>query len=305
MSQQNYSLNKSDTVTVIVPVLNAQTFIEEFLKALEDQSYPKDFVEIIIVDNGSSDKTVEIVQNFPVKLILEDTLKSPYAARNRGLEASKGSYIALIDVNKIPHKDWLKEGIAAMKSYNADLLGGAILFSLPDAPSVSNLYDSITFNNNHRLVTTENGSAAGNLFFHRTLIDKIGMFPEKFRSGMDIWWTQKAVRIGYKLKFSEKAIVYCKPRNFRQVLAKSYRVGKIHPFNQRQNGVSLHSVMGNTIKTFSPPGISRLNEFSNYTKSSIDLIKLWFTAWISKICMGLGRITGLFQLRDQRIRKMD
>lgn len=299
MNQQHILSKNSDTFTVIAPVLNAQKYIEEFLQALENQSYPKDLVEILVVDNGSSDRTVEIVRNYPVKLLHEDSVKSPYAARNRGLKVSKGSYIALIDANKIPHQDWLTEGLAAMKRLKADLLGGAILFSLPDSPSASNLYDAITFNNNDRLVKIEHGSAAGNLFFRRSLIDEIGMFPEKFRSGMDIWWTQKAVRSGYKLEYAEKAIVFCKPRNFKNVLAKSYRVGKIHPFNQRQNGVSLLSVIGNTIKTFAPPGKSRLKEYSEYTESSVDLIKVWLVAWMSKICMGMGRIAGLFKMRDQ------
>jgi len=300
MVQQNISLKNSETVTVITPVLNAQKYIEEFLQALEGQCYPKELVEIIIVDNGSTDNTVGLVQAYPIKLIIEDDIESPYAARNRGLEAATGEYIALIDANKIPNVDWLTEGITAIKSSRADLLGGAILFSLPDSPSVSNMYDAITFNNNYRLVTIEKGSAAGNLFFRRSLIDDIGMFPEKFRSGMDIWWTQKAVRGGYKLEYSEKAIVFCKPRNFKEVMAKSYRVGKIHPFNQRQNGVSLLSIFGNTIKTFAPPGIGRWNEYRSYTESSLYLINLWFIAWMSKICMGTGRVAGLFKMRNQK-----
>ncbi len=305
MVQQNISSKNSETVTVIVPVLNAQKYIEEFLQALTVQRYPKELVEIIVIDNGSSDRTVEIVQTHPIKLLIEDGVESPYAARNSGLEAAKGKYIALIDANKIPHEDWLNEGISALKNSRADLLGGAILFSLPDSPSASNLYDAITFNNNYRLVTVENGSAAGNLFFRRSLIDEIGMFPEKFRSGMDIWWTQKAVRSGYKLEYSEKAIVYCKPRNFQEVMAKSYRVGKIHPFNQRQNGVSLLSIMGNTIKTFAPPGIGRWKEYSTYTESTVYLIKLWLTAWMSKIYMGAGRFAGLFKLGNQKPQQSD
>jgi len=300
MDQLDISSKNSETVTVIVPVLNAQKYIEEFLQALGGQHYPKELVEIIVVDNGSTDRTVGIIQAYPIKLIIEDGVESPYAARNRGLEAATGEYIALIDANKIPHADWLTEGITAIKSNRADLLGGAILFSLPDSPSASNLYDAITFNNNYRLVTIEEGSAAGNLFFRRSLIDDIGIFPEKFRSGMDIWWTQKAVRSGYKLEYSEKAIVFCKPRNFKEVMAKSYRVGKIHPFNQRQNGVSLLSVLGNTIKTFAPPGIGRWNEYRAYTESSIYLIKLWLIAWLSKICMGMGRVAGLFKMGNQK-----
>ncbi len=298
MNKQLNLLDNSDTVTVIAPILNAEKYLDEFLQALMDQKYPKDLIQIIIVDNGSSDKSVELAKKYPINLIFENTIKSPYAARNRGLEIATGKYIALIDANKIPHRDWLKEGITAIKEQKTDLLGGEIRFSLPDPPTASNLYDSITFNNNYRLVTTENGSAAGNLFFRRSLIDEIGKFPENFRSGMDIWWTQKAVRCGFKLGYSEKAIVYCKPRNFKEIIFKSYRVGKIHPFNQRQNGVSLPSVIGNTFKTFAPPKISRYKEYRALTKSHISTMKIWWVAWLSKIYMGMGRITGLFRMRN-------
>tara|TARA_R100001143_G_scaffold63603_3_gene73742 strand:- start:13745 stop:14650 length:906 start_codon:yes stop_codon:yes gene_type:complete len=301
MNKQLNLLENSDTVTVIVPILNAQKYIDEFLEALLAQTYPNELIQMIIIDNGSSDKSVEIAKKYPVKIIFEDEIKSPYAARNRGLEVATGDFIALIDANKIPHKDWLMEGITSMKEQKADLLGGDIQFSLPDPPTASNLYDSITFNNNYRLVTTENGSAAGNLFFRRSLIDKLGAFPENFRSGMDIWWTQKAVRSGFKLSYSEKAIVYCKPRNFIEVIFKSYRVGKIHPFNQRQNGVSLPSIIINTIKTFAPPKISRYKEYRTVTKSHFLSIKIWCVAWMSKIYMGMGRFTGLFKMRNHSV----
>ncbi|MEX1014842.1 MAG: glycosyltransferase [Candidatus Paceibacterota bacterium] len=298
MNKQLNRLDNSDTITVIVPIFNVQQYLEEFLQALLDQNYPKGLIQTIIIDNGSTDQSVEIAKNYPIKLLFENAIRSPYAARNRGLEVATGKYIALIDANKIPHKDWLIEGITAIKDQKADLLGGDIQFSLPDPPTASNLYDSFTFNNNHTLVTTENGSAAGNLFFHRSLTDEIGMFPENFRSGMDIWWTQKAVRSGYKLRYSEKAVVYCKPRNFKEIISKSYRVGKIHPFNQRQNGVSLPSVVSNTFKTFAPPKISRYKKYRSDTKSHILSIKIWFVAWLSKIFMGMGRINGLFKMSN-------
>lgn len=301
MNKQLNLLENSDTVTVIVPILNAQKYLDEFLQALLAQNYPKDLVQMIIIDNGSSDKSVDIVKNYPVKIIFENDTKSPYAARNRGLEVATGEYIALIDANKIPHKNWLMEGITAIKELKTDLLGGEIRFSLSDPQTASNIYDSITFNNNYRLVTIENGSAAGNLFFRRALIDEIGKFPENFRSGMDIWWTQKAVRSGFKLRYSEKAIVYCKPRNFKEIISKSYRVGKIHPFNQRQNGVSLPTVIINTIKTFAPPKISRYKEYRALTESHFLSIKIWFVAWLSKIYMGLGRFTGLFKMKNHPV----
>jgi glycosyltransferase AglE len=285
------------SVSVIIPVLNASLYIDDVLEALLNQSYSPEATEIIFIDNGSADETTTIIENYPVTLLLEHDKAGPYAARNKGFQKAKGEIIALLDANKIPDNDWLKEGIEALERENADLAGGEILFDLNDRPTASEVYDAITFNNNRRLVLTERGSAAGNLFFRRALLDTMGEFPGGFRSGMDIWWTQQAVRNNCKLIFAEKAIVYCKPRKFRQVLRKSFRVGKTHPFNMKQNGYTTGYIINRIFRTFAPPEIRSVSEnMKKINQSESSLLQVWTVAWLSKICMGCGRCRGLFSM---------
>jgi glycosyltransferase involved in cell wall biosynthesis len=97
--------------SVIVPVRNGESTIQNCLKALLSQNLGQDF-EIIVVDDGSTDKTAEIVKKFrKVKLVLQKPL-GPAAARNAGAEKAKGGIIVFTDADCEPEKNWLAEMLA-------------------------------------------------------------------------------------------------------------------------------------------------------------------------------------------------
>ena len=225
-------------VSVIVPVLNAEKKLPRVLEALSVQTYPKDSTEIIVVDNGSDDNTLQIARQFDVNLLIEKK-QGPYAARNHGVNASKGEIVALLDSGTVPTPQWIEEGMRCIATQHVDLVGGNIVFSMEPGATAGEVYDAITFANNRKLV--EEGSAAGgNLFFKKVVWAKIGSFPEH-RTGMDIWWTQKATKNGFKIGFSEKAVVHYQPRGWIRGLRKSYRVGTMHPYNMRSSGCLLYT----------------------------------------------------------------
>lgn len=267
------------SVSVIIPVYNASDAVQEVLKALQEQTYDKDCIEIIIVDNGSTDNTADVVQNYPVRFLRETETRSPYAARNKGLRQATGEIIALVDANKIPGKTWIEEGVKALLEENAHLAAGDIQFYLDEEPTTAEIYDAITFNDNRKFVEEENGAATGNLFFKNEILKKTGLFPAEFRSGMDIWWTQNAVRNGFKLVFAEHAKVWCKPRKLMQILKKSYRVGKSHPFIQKQDGRSTGYILAMIFRTFMPPKMNPLKEKILQIKAGSTLFRVWCVAW--------------------------
>lgn len=94
-------------VSVIVPTYNGEAFIGEALQSIFNQTRPVD--EVIVVDDGSGDSTIEIVKNYPGKIVLiENAHKgNPSFGRNIGIEKSAGEFIAFLDqddlwpVNKI------------------------------------------------------------------------------------------------------------------------------------------------------------------------------------------------------------
>lgn len=287
------------TVTIIIPVLNAEKKLQKVLEALSNQTYPQDLIEIIVVDNGSEDNTRQIAGQFNVNLLTEEK-PGPYAARNKGLKAAKGEILALLDSGTVPEEQWLEEGVRCITEQNADLVGGNIVFDVGPEATTGEIFDAITFADNRKLVEQYGEAAGGNLFFRKEVWVANGQFPEH-RTGMDIWWTKKAARNGFTLLFSEKAIVHYQPRGWVKGLLKSYRVGTMHPYNMRSSGKSLSYVIWHTIRCFFPQDpkktwrkMVRLNrEFS-----PVVFLKVWLLASANKVFMGFGRLNGIVNLKN-------
>jgi len=87
-------------VSVIVPVYNGEKFIAEAIDSIKSQKYPG--IEIIIIDDGSTDRTKRIIDSYKddVRYYFQKN-KGPAAARNVGIQKSRGSYIAFLDVDDI------------------------------------------------------------------------------------------------------------------------------------------------------------------------------------------------------------
>lgn len=92
-------------VSVIIPAYNEEKYIGKCLLSLVKQEVLPD--EIIVVDNNSTDKTVEICKKFPVRIVKEKT-QGMIAARNRGFDEAKYEIIARCDADVILPKDWIK-----------------------------------------------------------------------------------------------------------------------------------------------------------------------------------------------------
>ncbi len=89
-------------VSVIMPAYNAEKFIREAIFSVLGQTYPS--IELIIVDDGSSDTTPQILEEFSgtINLIQQPNL-GPAAARNRGVKEAKGELLAFIDADDVWH----------------------------------------------------------------------------------------------------------------------------------------------------------------------------------------------------------
>lgn len=211
-------------VSVIVPVRNAEKTIEKLINALLEQDYPANRREIIIVDNDSNDRTVDIVKKYPVMLEQENRVRSSYAARNKGLSLAKGEIIAFTDADCIPERDWLSSGVQALLEKEADMAGGKISFILSDHSSASEIIDSVTFMQNEYNIKNKRTAVTANLFVHKELFKQVGFFAEA-KSGEDFSWTQRATQRGFSLIYAEQAIIYHPARDLRELLDKGRRVG--------------------------------------------------------------------------------
>lgn len=100
---------KSPLVSITIPTYNSEKVLPLCLESVKNQDYPKDKIEIIIADGGSTDNTLEIAKKYTNK-IFHNPLRTGEAGKAVGVKEARNEIIALIDSDNIlPTKDWLKK----------------------------------------------------------------------------------------------------------------------------------------------------------------------------------------------------
>lgn len=119
-------------VTIINPIRNAQRTIEKCLESLMAVDYPKENLEYIFADGGSTDSTVSIIKEWQkkypqIKLVEVANCKSPGQARNAALAVARGAYILFTDGDCYARKDWVNKMLEPFfKDPKIGMVGGEI-----------------------------------------------------------------------------------------------------------------------------------------------------------------------------------
>ena len=109
----------TDLVSIITPCYNGEKYISQTIRSVLEQTYGN--WEMIIVDDGSSDSSADIVRSFadPRITLLQQENAGSAAARNAGIRAARGRYIALLDADDLWEPEFLKEQLAYMEANHA------------------------------------------------------------------------------------------------------------------------------------------------------------------------------------------
>ena len=290
-------------VSVIVPAYNAEKDIAKLIESLLDLDYPKELLEIIIVDNNSNDQTKETVQQYPVKLLEEKNIQSSYAARNKGIRNAESEIMAFIDSDCVATPQWIKEGVNILVSESADLVGGKVEFVYSKENTAAELFDSITNMQIEFNIKESAVAKTANLFVKSSLFDKIGMFPYWVKSGGDVQWTSKATRNGFSLVYAPKAIVKHPARFLTALLRKQYRVGRGQAYiwigEKRSSLKFIYSVF----RMFLPSRLSSIKKIiyqRGTTEMNNRVLSIWYVSCLCNLFMGLGMLTEIFGGLKQR-----
>lgn len=97
------------SISIVIPTYNSERVLKDCLDSIEMQDYPKDLIEVIIADGGSTDRTMEILKDYRIDKIEHNSLVTGEAGKAVGVEAASNEIIALIDSdNVLDGKDWLR-----------------------------------------------------------------------------------------------------------------------------------------------------------------------------------------------------
>ena len=204
---------KVPDVSVIIPTYNRISMLEEALASVFSQDFDG-IVEIIVVDDNSSDGTSAIVSHkYPnVRLISLKQNVGAYAARNLALKEAKGNYIAFLDSDDLWKQNYLKVQFEALEDRVRCFVVSPIeiwnisknqRFIQPQKPDLDKYMSPI-----HQLLVFGGGLiiTPSSVVFPRSVFDEVGLFDERFRVGTDIDLYLRCLAADFNIIFTELPI---------------------------------------------------------------------------------------------------
>ena len=186
--------DETPRISVIVPAFNAEPWLEDCLRALEQQEFAPRQYEIIVVDNNSSDASPNIAGRHERVTLLRENQQSSYAARNRGASAARAPVLAFTDADCAPDPKWLRTIYETMSDPQTDVVIGSREFgrdglALRLVADYESSRDRQVFSS-PRLETYY--GYAGNMAVRATVFHRHGPFPTVSRGG-DSLFVQRVV----------------------------------------------------------------------------------------------------------------
>ncbi len=188
-------------VSVVVCCYNGEPTLDQCLQSLTELDYPS--FEVIVVDDGSRDRTYEIAGKYPTVRRIQVPNGGLSRARNLGIEAARGEVVAFIDSDAYADPDWLYYVVSAMDEHGAAAVGGPNLSPLQDGFTAQCVDESP---GNPTCVLVDNERAEHipgcNMAFRKDAFKAVGLFDVEHRAAGD------DVDLCWRLLVANKQIVY-------------------------------------------------------------------------------------------------
>jgi glycosyltransferase involved in cell wall biosynthesis len=214
------------TVSIIVPAHNEASSLPHLLNALNNQTYPKELVEIIVVDNRSSDDTARVAQSAGAKVLTEHSEASSDVARNAAIKIAKGDVLAFTDADCRPDKNWLVSLLGSMPSDRHALVAGQIIIEIDENSSGAEIYDSMAFLKHDNSIKFRKIAFTANLAVPRTVALAVGGIPTKSKTNGDSYFSRACYHYGCELIYVPSAVVRHRARKLPDLLLKAKRIAK-------------------------------------------------------------------------------
>jgi len=192
-------------VSIYIPVYNGELYLDRTLEAIFQQTVP--FSEIIVINDGSQDNTVQIAEQYPVKIISHNYNKGIALARNTGVENCGCELVASVDADCVLDKHWLEECILFFEDESVAGVGGKLCEEMkkrvPDRWRRINLIQH--FGDETKEISFISGS---NTIFRKDDLFKVGLYNQNFKLYYeDIDLSERLIRSGRRLIYAHRARV--------------------------------------------------------------------------------------------------
>jgi len=191
-------------ISAIIPVYNSEKTINFAIKGVLSQKKYNE-VEVIVVDDGSTDMTAEKVRSFPNVRYFYQKNAGPASARNRGAREAKGDILFFTDSDCIPPPDWIEKAIVHFNRVEVGVVSGTY-----DLIEGSNLlakciHMEIMHRHQERMPVYPKSFGSYNFCIRKKIFQEVGGFNEQYgsASGEDNDLSYKILKAGYKIYFEK------------------------------------------------------------------------------------------------------
>ncbi|MDY6896011.1 MAG: glycosyltransferase [Thermotogota bacterium] len=188
-------------ISVIIPCFNEEKFLPSLFDALTKLSTAKNSYEVIIVDNGSSDRSVEIARENNAVVLIEPK-GNISKLRNIGAQHASGEIFAFLDADCLPQSEWLVEA-SKYKQFSDVGLFGNIPLCTSDGTWVEKAWLGVS----PKGVNDVDFICTANMFIKKSVFEQVRGFNENLTTGEDYDICQRILQAGYRIVHDDKVAV--------------------------------------------------------------------------------------------------
>lgn len=193
-------------VSLYIPCFNAAQYLDRAIPAVMEQTYP--IKEVLIIDDGSNDDTMKVAgefisgQKYPVRIVRHKSNLGLGSARNTGVKESRSEYVASLDSDVVPEKDWLKNLMHEFDNHNIAGAGGCLMETYTNG--IGNHWRNTFMRQSHgtRRKINPRFLFGSNTVFEKKSLTSVGLYDEKCRTNGEDFDISK------KIKGTGKLLIY-------------------------------------------------------------------------------------------------
>jgi len=200
-------MNMPMKISIVIPVYNSARFIGKALDAVMSLDKGNHEVEIIVVDDGSTDESCRIIEEYPVHLIRQPNM-GPACARNTGWRKASGEIIFFTDADCMPEKDWIQCMAPPFQQPEVGAVAGSYNIANPEN-SLARLIQAEIIHRHKCFSEYARAGGSYNLAVRRDLLEALGGFDESYptASGEDNDLSYRIQKADFRIAFNAESRV--------------------------------------------------------------------------------------------------
>ncbi len=227
-----------DDISIIIPVYNEKKYIAQCLDSIIEQDYPKNKMDILLIDGGSNDKTINYIKEYQKKYpffkLLHNPKKVAPVAMNIGIKSATGKYIFIISAHAKYPKNYFSSLVEYCNNLDAECVGPALFTDVKNKTLTSNAIKNVlsdrlgvgsAFRSGVEGIKEVDTVPFG--CYKKEIFDKIGLYDERLVRNQDIELNKRLKKAGGKIFLvpDVKAVYYAR-ENFKDLAKNSFENGK-------------------------------------------------------------------------------